>query len=134
MVTQIVYLKDYDWLIKVFYEVTSDDTDIILKELDDIDCPAEIYYSAAEMLEGDYPDTGFTYTSSFYQISFIIMMQSSCADEFQNTFDHEKDTLHIIQPVSLVQIKQVKKYNICKVRQAKKCSRWPNDLCVTTVE
>ena len=90
MVTQIVYLKDYDWLIKVFYEVTSDDTDIILKELDDIDCPAEIYYSAAEMLEGDYPDTGFTYTSSFYQVSFIIMMQSSCADEFQNTFDHEK--------------------------------------------
>lgn len=90
MVTQIVYLKDYDWLIKVFYEVTSDDADIILKELDDIDCPAEIYYSAAEMLEGDYPDTGFTYTSSFYQISFIIMMQSSCADEFQNTFDHEK--------------------------------------------
>lgn len=90
MVTQIVYLKDYDWLIKVFYEVTSDDTDIILKELDDIDCPAEIYYSAAEMLEEDYPDTGFTYTSSFYQVSFIIMMQSSCADEFQNTFDHEK--------------------------------------------
>jgi hypothetical protein len=82
MVTQIVYLKDYDWLIKVFYEVTSDDADIILKELDDIDCPAEIYYSAVEMLEGDSPDTGFTYTSSFYQISFIIMMQSSCADEF----------------------------------------------------
>ena len=90
MVTQIVYLEKYDWLIKVFYEVTSDDTDIILKELDDIDCPTEIYYSAAEMLEGGYFDTGFTYTSSFYQVSFIIMMQSSCADEFQNTFDHEK--------------------------------------------
>ena len=74
MVTQVVYLEDYDWLIKVFYEVTSDDTDIILQELDDIDCPAEIYYSAAEMLEGDYPDTGFTYTSSFYHTSFIIMM------------------------------------------------------------
>lgn len=90
MVTQIVYLKKYDWLIKVFYEVTSDDTDVILKELDSIDCPSEIYYSAAEMLEGNYLDTGFTYTSSFYQVSFIIMMQSSCADEFQNTFDHEK--------------------------------------------
>ena len=74
MVTQVIYLKDYDWLIKVFYEVTSDDTDIILKELDDIDCPAEIYYSATEMLEEDYLDTGFTYTSSFYHISFIIMM------------------------------------------------------------
>lgn len=90
MVVQIVYLEDYDWLIKVFYEVTSDDTDIILNELDDIDCPSDIYYNAADMLEvGDF-DTGFTYTSSFYRTSFIIMMQSSCADEFQNTFDHEK--------------------------------------------
>lgn len=90
MVVQIVYLEDYDWLIKVFYEVTSDDADIILNELDDIDCPADIYYNAADMLEvGDF-DTGFTYTSSFYRTSFIIMMQSSCADEFQNTFDHEK--------------------------------------------
>lgn len=90
MVVQIVYLEDYDWLIKVFYEVSSDDADIILNELDDIDCPSDIYYNAADMLEvGDF-DTGFTYTSSFYRTSFIIMMQSSCADEFQNTFDHEK--------------------------------------------
>lgn len=90
MVVQIVYLEDYDWLIKVFYEVTSDDADIILNELDDIDCPSDIYYNAADMLEiGDF-DTGFTYTSSVYRTSFIIMMQSSCADEFQNTFDHEK--------------------------------------------
>lgn len=90
MTVQVVYLKDYDWLIKVFYEVTTDDSDVILSELDDIDCPSDIYYNAADMLEvGDF-DTGFTYTSSFYRTSFIIMMQSSCADEFQNTFDHEK--------------------------------------------
>jgi hypothetical protein len=58
----------------VFYEVTSDDEDIILNELDDIDCPSDIYYNAADMLEvGDF-DTGFTYTSSFYRTSFIIMM------------------------------------------------------------
>ncbi len=90
MTVQVVYLKDYDWLIKVFYEVTADDSDVILSELDDIDCPADIYYSAAEMMEGDYPDTGFTYTNSVMRVTFIIMMHSSCADEFQNTFDHEK--------------------------------------------
>ena len=90
MTVQVVYLKDYDWLIKVFYEVTADDSDVILSELDYIDCPADIYYSAAEMMEGDYPDTGFTYTNSVMRVTFIIMMYSSCADEFQNTFDHEK--------------------------------------------
>lgn len=90
MITQLVYLPDYDWLIKVFYEASYKDADIILKELDDIDCESAIYYSAAEMLDNDYMDTGFTYTNSHMRVTFLVMMQSSCADEFQNTFDHEK--------------------------------------------
>lgn len=90
MITQLVYLPDYDWLIKVFYEASYKDADIILKELDDIDCESDIYYSAAEMLDNDYMDTGFTYTNSYMRVTFLVMMQSSCADEFQNTFDHEK--------------------------------------------
>ena len=51
MVAQIIYLKKYDWLIKAFYEVSSDDADVILKELDDIDCESYFYYNAAEILE-----------------------------------------------------------------------------------
>ena len=90
MITQLVYLPDYDWLIKVFYEASYKDADIILKELDDIDCESNIYYSAAEMLDSDYMDTGFTYTNSSMRVTFLVMMKSSCADEFQNTFDHEK--------------------------------------------
>ena len=53
-----------------------------VKELDDIDCEPEIYYSAAEMLENDYLDTGFTYTAPEMRVTFIVMMESSCADEF----------------------------------------------------
>lgn len=90
MITQLVYLKDYDWLIKVFYEVSYEDADIILKELDDVDCESQFYYNAAEMLDQDEVDTAFTYTNSYMRVTFIVMMQSSCADEFQNTFDHEK--------------------------------------------
>ena len=90
MVAQVIYLEKYDWLIKAFYEATYQDADIILKELDDIDCEPEIYYSAAEMLENNHLDTGFTYTTPDMRVTFIVMMQSSCADEFQNTLDHEK--------------------------------------------
>lgn len=90
MITQLVYLKDYDWLIKVFYEVSYEDADIILKELDDVDCEPQFYYNAAEMLDQDEVDTAFTYTNSYMRVTFIVMMRSSCADEFQNTFDHEK--------------------------------------------
>ena len=97
MVTQIIYLQKYDWLIKAFYEATSNDADIILDELDAIDCDSDIYYSAAEMLDNDSEDTGFTYTTPNMRTTFIVMMRSSCADEFQNTLDHEKGhaTQHI---------------------------------------
>lgn len=90
MVVQIIYLEKYDWLIKAFYEATADDADLILKELDQIDCEPHIYYNAAEMLENNHLDTGFTYTTPDMRVTFIVMMESSCADEFQNTLDHEK--------------------------------------------
>lgn len=90
MVVQIIYLEKYDWLIKAFYEATADDADLILEELDQIDCEPRIYYDAAEMLENNHLDTGFTYTTPDMRVTFIVMMESSCADEFQNTLDHEK--------------------------------------------
>jgi hypothetical protein len=77
-------------LIKAFYEATDLDADLILEELDQIDCEPHIYYDAAEMLENNHLDTGFTYTTPDMRVTFIVMMQSSCADEFQNTLDHEK--------------------------------------------
>lgn len=97
MVVQIIYLEKYDWLIKAFYEATDLDADLILEELEQIDCEPHIYYDAAEMLENNHLDTGFTYTIPDMRVTFIVMMQSSCADEFQNTLDHEKGhaTQHI---------------------------------------
>jgi len=35
----------------VFYNTTPDDSEVILKELDDIDCEPESFYKAAEILE-----------------------------------------------------------------------------------
>lgn len=90
MVAQVIYLKKYDWLIKAFYEVSAKDADVILRELDDIDCESYFYYNAADILEGESLDTGFTYTTPDMRVTFIVMMESSCADEFQNTLDHEK--------------------------------------------
>jgi hypothetical protein len=82
MVGQIIYLEDYDWAILVFYEVDYRDTDLILSELENVDCEPIIYYNAAELLEDSLEDTGFTYTSVEARTTFIIMMKSSCADEF----------------------------------------------------
>ena len=47
MITQIVYLEKYDWIIKAFYEVESKDADIVLSELDAIDCDPNAFYTLA---------------------------------------------------------------------------------------
>ena len=90
MITQIIYLKDYDWLIKVFYEATADDADLILNELDKIDCDPIPFYKLADQLDEDRPNEGFTYSDSFLRITFIVINRTSNAAEFQNTIDHEK--------------------------------------------
>ena len=55
---QLIYLEEYDWLIKVFYITKNINTDIILNELDEMDCPADVFYQIADSLEDQYVNTG----------------------------------------------------------------------------
>lgn len=89
MRVQLVYLDEYDWLIKVFYLIEDPYIEGILDELDAIDCEPDAFYKAAEMLESDEYNTGFTYTDPSQHITFIIIGKATCADEFFNTFIHE---------------------------------------------
>ena len=89
MKTQIVYLDNYDWLIKVFYLVEDPFIEGILGELDSIDCEPEAFYRAAEMLENDEFNTGFTYTDEEKHVTFLVIGKTTSADEFFNTFIHE---------------------------------------------
>lgn len=86
---QLVYLDQYDWLIKVFYLIENPFIDEILDELDAIDCEPDAFYRAAEMLENGKLNQGFTYTDYEQHVTFIIIGEASCADEFFNTFIHE---------------------------------------------
>lgn len=90
MIVQVVYLEDYDWLLKVYYDVRTEDTDLILNELDDIDCEPNAFYSLAEQLENDPVNCGFTYTDNSMHVTFIVISKTTSRSEFQNTFDHEK--------------------------------------------
>ena len=90
MIVQVVYLEEYDWLLKVFYDVTREDSDVILNELDQIDCEPGAFFALAEKLEEGKLNTGFTYTDSSMHVTFIVISETTCASEFQNTFDHEK--------------------------------------------
>jgi len=89
MIIQLIYLENYDWLIKIFYHATPEDSDIILRELDDIDCEPEAFYKAADTLESGEINAGFTYTDPDKTVSFIIINETESAKEFLNTMSHE---------------------------------------------
>lgn len=98
MIVQLIYLEKYDWLIKIFYHTTFEDSDVILKELDDIDCEPDAFYKAADILESGQMDTGCTYTDQEMHVSFIIISETSSAKEFLNTMSHE--VTHVSQHIA----------------------------------
>ena len=70
---QLIYLEKYDWLIKVFYITNDTNIDLILKELDDIDCHPEIFYKIAEILESGSRISSY---ACLHNAIFIIAMLS----------------------------------------------------------
>ena len=89
MKTQVVYLDKYDWLIKVFYIISNPFIEGILGELDSIDCEPDAYYRAADMLESNRKNSGFTYTDFTKHVTVMIIGEATDASEFFNTFIHE---------------------------------------------
>lgn len=90
MIVQVIYLEDYDWLIKVYYAVTTYYTEQILGELESMDCAYSIYNDAEKMLKEGKLNCGFTYTNPSLHVTFIIIGLTDSVQEFVNTYDHEK--------------------------------------------
>lgn len=89
MTIQLIYLEKFDWLIKIFYNTNADDAEVILKELDEIECESNSFYKIAEMLESDNLNYGFTYSDTNLHVSMVGIGMTSSAKEFMNTMSHE---------------------------------------------
>lgn len=95
MVSQTLYLLDWDWLVKVFYEAEPKDADRILDILDGMGCSRETLSSAEKLLCYGKFNSGLTFSSPEEQCSLVVIGKTNSADEFANTFDHEKRHLSI---------------------------------------
>jgi hypothetical protein len=77
----------------VFYAVDTYYTDQILDELEYIGCSQNELARAEYALRSGYYNTGLTYTNTKNRYSVIVIGLTTTAEEFQNTFDHEKGHL-----------------------------------------
>lgn len=103
MITQNIYLEDWDWTVKVFYAVDTYYIDEILGELESIGCTEYELAKAEKILSnGDY-NIGLTYSNLLIKYSVIIIGLTTSPAEFQNTFDHEKGHLamHICNELNI---------------------------------
>lgn len=71
--------------------------DEILEELKLINCSASELKKAEKVLKTGGYNVGLTYSSFEHRCSIVVIGLTTSADEFQNTFDHEKGhlTTHI---------------------------------------
>lgn len=90
MIIQKVYLKDYDWIIKVYYAVDRYYTNDIIQDLKNFNIKSHELSNIKHLLNSNTFNIGFTYSDYTIRKTIIVIGLTSSASEFQNTFDHEK--------------------------------------------
>lgn len=103
MIKQDIYLYNWDWKVRVYYAIDNYDINTILKDLDDIGCSTRDMQETQQLLLYGGDNVGITYTSNVDRRTITVIGITSSADEFQNTFDHEKGhiAMHIARALNI---------------------------------
>lgn len=139
MIVQEFYLPLYDWNVKTYYVTDRYSKEEIMKSLNELDCENETLEEINDVIDNGQFNVGMTYTNPDKHSSILIIGPTTCADEFQNTFDHEKGHLamHIsmtlnIEPFSedfeyLTGTIGMKLFSVAKMFMCDTCrKRWDN--------
>lgn len=90
MIKQIIYLEEYDWIIKMYYAVDDYYEKEILYELENIKCSQDIMNDVKDLLDSNTFNTGFTYSNLEQHTTISVIGLTTSPMQFQNTIDHEK--------------------------------------------
>lgn len=93
LIVQQFNLYDFDWNVEVIYVVDKIIIDYIINELEELGYKEEEIQSAIKNLEDNNKNKGITFSNNITKNSIIVIGATSCAAEFQNSFDNEK--LHL---------------------------------------
>lgn len=99
MIIQNIYLERYDWRATIYYSASKYFANRIIEDIINIGCDSIELNKIIDFLYNMKENSGLTYTNPECKTSILVLGETSCAAEFQNTFDHEKGHLamHICQ-------------------------------------
>lgn len=103
MIVQDIYLDNYDWKIRVYYAVDDYYVEDIVTDLVKLQSSDRVISETRNFMYQKKYNIGFTYSNLDKRESLVIIGITSSADEFQNTFDHEKGHLamHISRELNI---------------------------------
>jgi len=93
MIIQEFTVDRYDWLVRVFYLIDTFPLGEIIESLQELGCDEGEAYDTAESLELEGYNVGATYSNMYKRESLVIIGKADSAEEFYDTFDHEKGHL-----------------------------------------
>ena len=93
MVHRRIRIREYGWVVDIFYAVTCYWTGRIMRELEAIDCPEYILEMSYRNLKSCKMDTGLTYSNYLTRETVMVIGLTSSSSEFLNSFDHERKHL-----------------------------------------
>lgn len=99
MIVQDSYIRSVGWHVRVYHAVSHVYADEILDELIAIGCQGEDLKNASNKIWGAVPNTGYTYSSPQLRETIMIILPTTCGEEYWNSFDHEKN--HLLQHIAL---------------------------------
>ena len=93
MYVQDFTLDKYGWYVKVYYAVSFYPVEEIADDLYSVGCDDDTVESIVEELDISHLNDGFIHSNIFARRSLIIIGPTSSAEQFLDTWDHEKGHL-----------------------------------------
>ena len=102
MIHYEVYFDKYRWSVEVFIILSKSGTAEIMSAVKRAGGSKKVLDSAYANLMEDF-NSGFTYSSSKYRKSIMVVNRSSSMKEFINTYNHEKNhvEMHICEELGI---------------------------------
>ena len=93
MYVQDFTLDRYDWLVRVYYAVSFYPIDDIVEDLYSLECDDDTIKDTVKALSKYSLNDGFIHSNIYSRKSVIIIGPTSSAEQFLDTWDHEKGHL-----------------------------------------
>jgi len=88
-------LKIGRWIVDFLFADNAYDQHLVLASLYDIDAPLSVTMRAAQIMEENDKNCGFTYTDQENYVALIVVGPTSSGEEFLNTLTHETHHLAV---------------------------------------